>query len=438
VKTLASLGVAALLAGLLTPACSTDTNRDAPVTEASGGCLVNSDCASPLVCAFQRCHVECVTTRDCDGTLRCVGAHEPARVCQLEVEAKCQSSADCPANFVCGSDGGCRDFCQSDQECVGSQVCTKGVCAEPAELDASGSLPQVLPFTNCRLNSDCAEGLRCAAGSCISECLSERDCLPGEACDAGVCREIVEADCQNDDECQPTGASCVEGQCRCDCHADVDCAAGESCAGCVCHAPPPPECSGPSDCAVGEQCVDGSCACACVEDRDCPRGQTCDGCACASPPAPTKVHDATVKDAADIALLKGIVEVETNLQLYGSNLISTVGLEALQSVGSLDLDALSSLTTEPNAPNPFGGLSGLTLIRGDLLIANLQAITDLELNPALEVQGNVTVNYTSMSCATLQTLEQTLAAHGFVGSFQAMFNGNCMGACSQGECFPVP
>jgi hypothetical protein len=399
--------------------------------------LVNSDCASPLVCAFQRCHVECVTTRDCDGTLRCVGAHEASRVCQLEVEAKCQTSADCQASFVCGADGSCRDYCQSDVECIGSQVCSKGVCAEPAELDASGSLPQILPFANCRLNSDCAEGLRCAAGSCIPECVGNRDCPAGEACAAGACRTVTVPECQNDGECQPAGAACVDGQCQCECHADVDCAAGASCDACVCHAPLAPECTGPSDCADGQPCVDGACACGCVQDRDCPSGLSCDGCVCAALPVPTVIHDATVKDAADIAALNGIDEVETNLRLYGTNLTNTSGLEGVRTVGSLDLDNLTGLSTDPNAANPFAGLSGLTLIRGNLQIANVP-VSAIELNPELKVEGNVTVNYTSMSCATLQALAETLAARGFVGSFQAMFNGSCQGACSQGSCFPVP
>jgi hypothetical protein len=174
-----------------------------------------------------------------------------------------------------------------------------------------------------------------------------------------------------------------------------------------------------------------------VQDQDCPSGQTCDGCACAALAVPTVIHDATLKDAADIELLKGIVEVETNLRLYGSNLTSTAGLEGVRTVGSLDLDGLSGLLTDPNAPNPFAGLSGLAVIRGNLQIANVP-ISAIELNPELEVQGNVTVNYTSMTCATLHALQQTLASHGFTGSFQAMFNGSCQGACSQGSCFPVP
>ena len=436
-KALAHLGVAALLATLLVPACSTDSKRQAILDASSGGCLVNSDCDAPLVCAFQRCHVECVTTRDCDGTWRCVGAHEASRVCQLEVESTCTTSTDCVAGFVCGSDGSCRDYCQSDQECIGSQVCTKGVCAEPTELDASGSLPQVVALTNCRLNSDCAEGLRCAGGSCIVECVSDRDCTPGQACDAGACRALSVGACQSDAECTPNGASCVAGQCQCACHADIDCAAGDSCQGCVCHSGPVPECAGPADCVPGKQCVDGACVCSCVEDRDCPAGFSCDGCACTTPPPATVIHDATLKDATDIERMRGIVEVETKLKLDGSNLTSTSGLEAVRTVGSLELNNLTGLLLDPNAPPPLTGLSGLTLIHGDLRITTVP-LGAIDFNPALEVDGNVNIDSTSMSCAQLQTLQETLTAHGFKGSFSAMFNGGCGGACSQGSCFPVP
>ena len=100
-----------LLATAAFAGCSSEEKKPTSLAEQSGGCLVNSDCAAPLVCAFQRCHVECVTTRDCDGTLRCVGAHEESRVCQLEQEATCKTSADCVKGFVCGSDGACRDCC---------------------------------------------------------------------------------------------------------------------------------------------------------------------------------------------------------------------------------------------------------------------------------------------------------------------------------------
>jgi hypothetical protein len=365
-----------------------------------------------------------------------VGAHEASRVCQLEEERTCKTTADCVVGLICGSDGACRDHCESDRECVGDQVCNKGVCAEPDELDESGNLPRVLPLQTCRLSSDCDAGQRCVSGNCIAQCLSDRDCAPGETCAEGACAPPPR-ECQDDDECSKAGQSCVAGACRCECLADVDCAAGESCDGCACQAGPPAECTSAADCADGKQCLDGACACRCVEDRDCPETQRCDGCNCVAPPRPTSIHDATLADAHDIALMQGITDVETRLYLYGSNLSSTLGLEALQSVGSLQLSNLTELLPPEKLPNPFAGLANLTTIRGDFSIANVP-IGALELNPALSIGGNVSVQYTSLSCASLETWRQQLIAHGFTGTLSAMWNGGCSGACSQGACFPVP
>lgn len=414
-------------------ACSSDKKAPPAAGAPSDGCLVNSDCAAPLVCAFQRCHVECVTTRDCDGTLRCVGAQEASRVCQLEVEATCKTTADCPPGLVCGSDGECRDHCLDDGECIGEQVCQKGACAEPSELDASGQLPSVIPFPPCRLNSDCAEGQRCTSGSCVAQCVSDRDCAPGEACAEGACERAVADECQSDAQCNRAGSSCVAGECRCQCLADIDCAAGETCDGCACQAPPPPECENASDCDDGEQCVDGACLCGCVEDRDCATGLLCVDCRCVAPPPVTTIHDATLKDATDVLQMRGIKDVEATLRLT-IGLTDTVGLEALESVGSLELFDLVLFSTGGDL---FTGLANLTTIRQDLTIQNLPT-SQIQLNPALKIGGKVTIKFTQLSCASLGALQANLEAQGFKGSFEAMYNGGCPGSCSHGTCFFVP
>lgn len=415
-----------------TAACSSDKKTEIALTEVGGECLVNSDCSAPLICTFQRCHVECVTTRDCDGTLRCVGAHEASRVCQLEVEASCKTLADCVSGFVCSSDGSCRDHCESDDECIGDQVCTQGACAEPRELDESGSLPVEL----CRLNSDCHNGQRCSAGACVAECVADRDCAMGQVCDAGACRVVIDSECQTDEECDRAGASCVEGKCHCQCLADIDCASGETCDGCACQPAPPPECQTSSDCQGGQQCLAGSCACSCLTDRDCERGFTCSDCSCVPPPAPTTIHDATIKDSNDLALMRGITEVKTKLLLTSSTLTNTSGLESLTRVGSLELQGLWGL--DPELSNPFSGLANLTLIDGDFEIDNVP-IKQLVLNPNLKITGKVSIHSTQMTCATLYTLQQLFAAHGPITLFDAPNNGDCsQGACSLGQCWLIP
>ncbi|HVY29236.1 MAG TPA: hypothetical protein VHB79_21905 [Polyangiaceae bacterium] len=433
------LGLALASASALSAVAACSNHESDPMLfDDFPGCLVNSDCQAPLVCAFQRCHVECVTTRDCDGTLRCVGAHEASRVCQLDVEASCERSLDCEDGFVCGSDGKCRDYCATDSECVDGQVCTTGVCAEPSELDASGHLPQKLDFSTCRLNSECAAGQRCAAGTCLPECVNDRDCAAGQACDQGACRQIPVDACQSDSECSQAGSSCVDGECRCECHADVDCSNSEICDGCACQPAPAPDCQSSSDCDAGKQCLNGACVCSCVADRDCAEGSLCDGCACQPAPGSTSVHDATIKDSGDIALMRGITDVETTLLISSSNLTTTAGLESLQSVGSIELSGLSGLSGLPADVNPFAGLANLKLIRGNFTIRNVP-ITGLQLNPELVIQGNVMIQYTKMTCDTLDALEKLFTAHGFSKIFDAYNDGDCsQGACSQGQCFLFP
>src|SRR5512135_3410819 len=68
------------------------------------GCLINSDCTSPLVCAFRRCHNACSATRDCPAGQRCVASDRPFKVCELSEEKHCARTVDCPPGMVCGID----------------------------------------------------------------------------------------------------------------------------------------------------------------------------------------------------------------------------------------------------------------------------------------------------------------------------------------------
>lgn len=418
-----SLAGASLLLALgatLFSACGQTESAVQKLAELSHGCLVNSDCAAPLVCAFQRCHAECVTTRDCDGTLRCVGAKEAARVCQLEDESKCQTSADCAPTFVCGSDGSCRDRCTTDAECIGEQVCTAGVCAEPSELDESGKLPQTLAHVSCRLNSDCAEGQQCVGGACVDQCRDDRDCAVGDRCVEGACRD--------------GGEVCTGERCACACREDVDCEGGEVCDGCACQPGPEPECESALDCGDGKRCVRGSCACACREARDCADGLTCDGCACrTSEPSERVIHDATLRSARDVALMAHVTEVETELRISGLGSTSTAGLEKLHTVGQLTLEDASSLAW---LAREDAGLSGLRLIKGDLRLLGLNSLAELGLSPDLRVEGNVILWGTQLSCPQIGVFEDTLRANGFDGTFESQYNGECMGQCVAGVCDP--
>lgn len=402
--------IVCLAQALLAPGCSPGDDL-AALGGVSDECLINSDCGERLVCAFQRCHVECITTRDCDGTSRCVGAHELERVCQLEEEASCKTNADCVAGFTCSQDGACRDVCASDRECIGEQLCVKGVCAEPYELDDTGELPQVLAHRDCQLSSDCAEGSICAHGACLPECRSERDCALGETCTEGACRA-------------------PDPEPPCECHEDVDCNAGETCVACACRSGPAPDCVTNKDCDPGQRCVNGQCDDECKEDRDCPASRVCDTGACVPKPPLAIVKDAIIENAEDLALMRNVREVEGTLVLR--SLSTTEGLEQLVTVGDLQLIYLAF---DEGAPSVLSGLSNLKHIRGDLLFVSTRLPT-IDLNPALVVDGSVTfqVSPAQIACGTIATFESQLRSGGFTGCLASSCADDCATSCNDGVC----
>jgi len=116
--------------------CKSTIVKKSPV---ASGCESNSDCDSPLVCGFGRCHVECRNDADCDAG-RCL-ISESANVCQLPQEVTCTYTSECPSSLICGVDGQCRNRCEAKRDCLPGQVCSStGECASPDEVDKSGSL----------------------------------------------------------------------------------------------------------------------------------------------------------------------------------------------------------------------------------------------------------------------------------------------------------
>src|SRR5262245_28956858 len=49
----------------------------AALGELGAHCLINTDCAAPLVCAFGACHTTCQTSRDCSTDQTCVVSGAP-------------------------------------------------------------------------------------------------------------------------------------------------------------------------------------------------------------------------------------------------------------------------------------------------------------------------------------------------------------------------
>ncbi len=91
----------------------------------SQSCSLNSDCDSPLVCVFSRCHQQCKTSEDCASGERCVASGNGGdEVCQLAQESSCSGGAGCAGNEVCTPiDLQCRMGCQSSLDCRAGQYC---------------------------------------------------------------------------------------------------------------------------------------------------------------------------------------------------------------------------------------------------------------------------------------------------------------------------
>ena len=161
-----SVGVALALAA----GCGQTDDDAIKAAKLSAGCVINTDCEDPLVCAFRRCHNECETSRDCTEGQRCVASDRPFRVCQLDDETNCERNSDCAFGMVCGVDGECRDQCGTSRDCIPGQVCTAGSCADEEEL-VDGKLPIEVNLDDpvsanrpCLYHSDCDAPLVCRGG----------------------------------------------------------------------------------------------------------------------------------------------------------------------------------------------------------------------------------------------------------------------------------
>jgi hypothetical protein len=130
----AALTVVMLALAVLAPGSCGSDGKTAP----GAMCALNTDCYSPLVCAYGRCHAACRSSRDCPSGHDCVLGPE-APVCQLE--SICHYRSECERPLECALDRKCRSQCKTDLDCPGAtQKCVMPdkVCAEPADIDVGG------------------------------------------------------------------------------------------------------------------------------------------------------------------------------------------------------------------------------------------------------------------------------------------------------------
>jgi hypothetical protein len=154
-----------------------------------------------------------------------------------------------------------------------------------------------------------------------------------------------------------------------------------------------------------------------------------------SKPPPSVIQDAIIETPADLELMRGIREVEGTFAIFGVN--STQGLEALETVGHLEL---SYMSFDEGAPSVLAGLSNLKQIHGNL-IALYSRFPTIELHPELMVEGDVTFKLSpnTTSCETIAAFQTKLRANGFDGCFASSCGGDdCAETCVDGKCVAVP
>ncbi|HSC89796.1 MAG TPA: hypothetical protein VLC09_21110 [Polyangiaceae bacterium] len=416
-----------LVALALSVGCTgTDPLGEIEALALEGNCLVNSDCREPLVCAFRRCHVQCTTSRDCEGNSICLQASEQERVCRLESEASCRGNADCPVGLVCAVDGSCRVECGSAADCLADQICAQGTCAEAAELDSAGLLDQVLTPL-CSADAECEDGQLCRFGACVDECRADEDCAVGLRCSAGACVSELREACGEPDDCTDDGARCESGECVCDCRADVDCASGSRCEACAC-VPTEGACESSADCDDGQLCVEGECSCECREDVDCGPGQACDGCGCVAQPLGLTIDTASVTNSLDLALLDDVARITGTLTIQISGLPSCEAVSNLERVGSLVM--------KDSALLDMSCFSSLKRIDYELALDHNPSLVDFGFRPDLQIGKRVTISGSPLlSSCDYDDFFAHLRVRGFRGNM-SIGGDLCMTQCQGPVCLP--
>jgi hypothetical protein len=130
--------VPVVVGGLLAMASCSSGSGLSPVGLAQG-CSINSDCNSPLICAFGKCHEACQQSRDCPSGERCVSGGMD-NVCELPTESTCSSGSQCPTGLTCSTtDMQCRNGCTTSADCtVAGDLCANGACYSPMEAAEAG------------------------------------------------------------------------------------------------------------------------------------------------------------------------------------------------------------------------------------------------------------------------------------------------------------
>jgi hypothetical protein len=204
----------ALLAFLAGAGALTACPKDEPAIE----CRLNSDCASPFLCADGRCRPECRDDRDCADTEECL-----ANVCEPRVPPTrvCNRARDCKSDETCRN-GICEPVGLIPPPDAGVQNPRDSGAQPPHDAGQlapdSGIGPTGLPYgAICMRGSECASTFCLgidggAAGRCTKVCAADNECVYPDTCiDVGGAGRL----CGAAPTGGATGAPCPGGPAQC-------------------------------------------------------------------------------------------------------------------------------------------------------------------------------------------------------------------------------
>ena len=194
-------------------------------------------------------------------------------VTKSEAGDACTKKSDCADGLVC-ADGMCVTKVGLDEDCSGEYVsCEEGECVDGTCQVVTVTKPA---GSRCAERSECSEGLDCIDGFCGTRISLGEDCTGAFAyCEEGEC---VDGTCQKASDLKPAGGTCAA---RSECADGLDCIWGV----CGTGVGLGEDCSGEFVFCVEGECLDGTCQnppeqpdlVACSEDAPCEAPLRCGG-----------------------------------------------------------------------------------------------------------------------------------------------------------------
>jgi len=150
--------------------------------ELGAQCELNSDCAEPLVCRYQRCREECSVSRDCALGSICLPFGNGLGACRLPDEAVCGASVGCARGLTC-NEGQCTAPCVTLDECSAGDSClpgpSRGGCFTAAFIASrDAGLPDAAPADAEATDSGTSADAAAHADAQATDAIPNRDAGP--------------------------------------------------------------------------------------------------------------------------------------------------------------------------------------------------------------------------------------------------------------------